>query len=371
LGAAVQGLAEAQYDVAWYFREGVGMPRDVVQAAAWYRRAADQGHAGARFNLGVLLRQGEGVQQDVPAGVALFRLAAEQGHPDAQYRYAVASVSGEGAEQSAEGAVQWFSRAAEQGHAEAQYGLGASYYNGFGIGQNYALAVTWFRRAADQGNADAEFALGVMFDRGEGVPRDRQQALDCFRRAAAQGSSDAQRLLQERGERWTTPLAQAGQSPQREQTAAEREPGSATVSPVGRVLGSSGRPDVARPATTSVPSFEGALIPGGVEARDRTQFQGATVFDLSMIDVAPVAKLQVTPQYPRELLLGRVEGEVVVDFIVDHNGDVQNAYALRSSRREFEAAAVAAVSKWKFTPGRKGGRDVPAHMQVPVLFSLK
>ena len=37
---------------------------------------------------------------------------------------------------------------------------------------------------------------------------------------------------------------------------------------------------------------------------------------------------------------------------------------------QFEAAAVQAVSKWKFKPGRKGGRDVPTHMQVPIVFTL-
>ena len=57
-------------------------------------------------------------------------------------------------------------------------------------------------------------------------------------------------------------------------------------------------------------------------------------------------------------------------FIVDTNGDVQNAYAIRSSQREFEASAIQAVSKWKFKPGRKGGRDVPTHMQVPIVFTL-
>ena len=59
-----------------------------------------------------------------------------------------------------------------------------------------------------------------------------------------------------------------------------------------------------------------------------------------------------------------------MDFLVDTNGDVQNAYAIRSSQREFEAAAVQAVSKWKFKPGRKGGRDVITHMQVPIVFTL-
>jgi protein TonB len=106
------------------------------------------------------------------------------------------------------------------------------------------------------------------------------------------------------------------------------------------------------------------------EVRDPNMFRGMKVFDISMLDQTPVAKFQARPQYPFEMRRAGISGEVVVDFIVDTNGDVQNAYALRSSQREFEAAAVQAVSKWKFKPGRKGGRDVPTHMQVPIVFTL-
>jgi periplasmic protein TonB len=106
------------------------------------------------------------------------------------------------------------------------------------------------------------------------------------------------------------------------------------------------------------------------EIRDPNMFRGMKVFDISMLDQQPAAKFQARPQYPFEMRRAGIAGEVVVDFIVDTNGDVQNAFALRSSQREFEAAAVQAVSKWKFKPGRKGGRDVPTHMQVPIVFTL-
>ncbi len=106
------------------------------------------------------------------------------------------------------------------------------------------------------------------------------------------------------------------------------------------------------------------------EVRDPNMFRGMKVFDVSMLDQTPVAKFQARPQYPFEMRRAGIAGEVVVDFIVDTNGDGQNAYAIRSSQREFEAAAVQAVSKWKFKPGRKGGRDVPTHMQVPIVFTL-
>jgi protein TonB len=65
-----------------------------------------------------------------------------------------------------------------------------------------------------------------------------------------------------------------------------------------------------------------------------------------------------------------IEGEVTVDFIVTTEGNVAKAFAVRSSRHEFEAAAVAAVSKWKFAPGTKAGRPVNTHMQVPIAFAL-
>jgi len=98
--------------------------------------------------------------------------------------------------------------------------------------------------------------------------------------------------------------------------------------------------------------------------------KGIEVFDISKLDQAPVAKFQARPQYPFEMRRAGIAGEVLVDFIVDSNGDVRNAYAARSSQREFEAAAVQAVSKWKFRPGKKGGRNVNTHMQVPIVFTL-
>lgn len=103
---------------------------------------------------------------------------------------------------------------------------------------------------------------------------------------------------------------------------------------------------------------------------DRSQFKGIEVFDLSKLDQQPVARFQARPQYPFEMRRAGIAGEVVVDFIVDTNGDVQNAFSMRSSQREFENAAIQAVSKWKFKPGRKGGRNVNTHMQVPIVFTL-
>ena len=123
------------------------------------------------------------------------------------------------------------------------------------------------------------------------------------------------------------------------------------------------------------------------------------VFDVTKLDQQPVAKFQARPQYPAELRTAGITGTAVVDFVVDKNGDVQNATVARSAareagttvlsdfvvssnggnpaasatasaQREFEAAAIAAVSQWKFKAGRRDGGDVNTHMQVPIVFSL-
>ena len=65
-----------------------------------------------------------------------------------------------------------------------------------------------------------------------------------------------------------------------------------------------------------------------------------------------------------------VSGEVTVAFIVGSSGDVVEAYAVKSTQREFEQPAVQAVLKWKFRPGRKGGRAVNTRMSVPIVFNL-
>jgi TonB family protein len=102
----------------------------------------------------------------------------------------------------------------------------------------------------------------------------------------------------------------------------------------------------------------------------RAATAGPEPYDIAQLDQAPRARFQARPRYPAEMRQAGVAGEVVVDFVVDAAGEVQRAQALRSSRRDFEAAAVEAVSQWKFNPGKKGGRDVATRLQVPIVFTL-
>jgi protein TonB len=65
-----------------------------------------------------------------------------------------------------------------------------------------------------------------------------------------------------------------------------------------------------------------------------------------------------------------ISGEVVVEFIINENGDVIDTRVVRSSHREFEVPAVQAVQKWKFKAGRKGGKPVKVRAQQLLEFNL-
>jgi protein TonB len=102
----------------------------------------------------------------------------------------------------------------------------------------------------------------------------------------------------------------------------------------------------------------------------RTYFGSVAVIDISNLDQVPIVKYRARPIYPTEMVRSGVTGEVLVDFIVDTDGNVRNASAVRSSHREFEENAVVAVTKWKFVPGKKNHHVVFTHMQVPIIFVL-
>jgi TonB family protein len=85
-------------------------------------------------------------------------------------------------------------------------------------------------------------------------------------------------------------------------------------------------------------------------------------------DSVPVAIKKTAPQYPFEAFQEGISGSVVVEFVVDTEGNPTELKAVESSGREFEAAAVLCVAKWKFKPGVRDGKKVKTRMRVPIVF---
>jgi protein TonB len=99
--------------------------------------------------------------------------------------------------------------------------------------------------------------------------------------------------------------------------------------------------------------------------------KGVQVFDIKDLDQPPVVRANAPVQYPFEMKRAGVEGEVVVEFIVDMEGNVRNPFVVRSTQREFDQPALQSIVKWKFKPGRKGGKNVnTSRVQLPIKFTI-
>lgn len=156
--AADRGDAEAMFQIAEYYRRGLGgMAQNHVEAVRWYRRAAEQGHPEAIFGTGMYHQTGEG-------GLAQDRAEA----------------------------LRWFRHAAERGHLQANFLVGLYHYGGEGgLERDHAEALRWFRRAAEGGLADALRAVANYYEQGlGGLTRDLDEALRWYQRAADAGDTD-------------------------------------------------------------------------------------------------------------------------------------------------------------------------------------
>ena len=98
--------------------------------------------------------------------------------------------------------------------------------------------------------------------------------------------------------------------------------------------------------------------------------KGLEIFDVSQLDQKPILRVPVQPTYPYEMSRAGINGNVTVEFIISTNGDVTQAQVIKSSHREFEVPAVQAVLKWKFKPGRRGGRAVNVRASQLIEFNL-
>lgn len=160
LPAAEAGYPQAQYQMGWMNYLGFGVAKDMEQAVAWFRRAADKGNVDGMNALGTALREGKG------------------------------------AEQSYSEALHWYQAAAEQGHPDGEVNLGFMHEMGYGTGKDPAAAARYYRLAAAQNHATAQFYLASLLEEGKGLPQDLDSARGWYRRAAAQGNEYARLALQ-------------------------------------------------------------------------------------------------------------------------------------------------------------------------------
>lgn len=116
---AAKGDPDAQFNLGQAYKLGRGVPMDLKQAEAWYKKAADRGHVQASDNYGLVLFQDNRREEAMP----YIRASSARGEPRAQYVLGTAMFNGDIAEKDWVRAYALMTRASAQGLPQASRSL--------------------------------------------------------------------------------------------------------------------------------------------------------------------------------------------------------------------------------------------------------
>lgn len=88
---------------------------------------------------------------------------------------------------------------------------------------------------------------------------------------------------------------------------------------------------------------------------------------------APVVieSTRVTPQYTEIARRARIQGLVIIEAVIDRQGNVTEARIIKGLPMGLENEALNAVKRWKFRPGTLNGQPVPVYFNLSVNFRLE
>lgn len=86
--------------------------------------------------------------------------------------------------------------------------------------------------------------------------------------------------------------------------------------------------------------------------------------------IGGLGSIQSKIKYPEIARKAGVEGRVIVQFVVDESGNVQDPVVVRGIGAGCDEEAIRAVRLAKFTPGKQRGKAVKVKMSLPITFRL-
>ncbi len=87
--------------------------------------------------------------------------------------------------------------------------------------------------------------------------------------------------------------------------------------------------------------------------------------------IGGLGEIQKKIKYPEIARKAGVEGRVILQFIVDENGDVTEPAVVRGIGAGCDEEALRVVREAKFKPGKQRGKAVKVKMSLPITFKLK
>jgi protein TonB len=103
------------------------------------------------------------------------------------------------------------------------------------------------------------------------------------------------------------------------------------------------------------------------------KLHGRRVFDAAQRMpeiVGGIGSYYIHIKYPEEAIQAGIEGRLVLSFIVEVDGHTTEVEVVERLHPACDSAAVRALRRTRFVPGRQNGDTVPVRMRLPVRFEL-
>ena len=196
LPRAQLGDPAAQALMGELLADGLGVKRDMKNAAFWYSKGAEGGDPAAMFKYSLMLIEGRFVKRDKAKADEYMHKAADAGNPSAQFNWGQILTADNPGDKGLKLALPYYEKAAEQGIADAQYAVAEIYSSLPDLPEEKKqLAREWMARAAHAGYDTAQVDLGIWFVNGKNGPRDFTKGFQWLRLAANRGNVVAQNKL--------------------------------------------------------------------------------------------------------------------------------------------------------------------------------
>ncbi|MCK4306375.1 MAG: energy transducer TonB [Candidatus Eisenbacteria sp.] len=99
--------------------------------------------------------------------------------------------------------------------------------------------------------------------------------------------------------------------------------------------------------------------------------EGEFIFNAEELDRPPQTLVKMPPVYPYKATWMDIEGHVTVRFLVAEDGTVSRVTILEASHPGlFDESVRKAVPKWRFSPGKIGGKNVSSWVMTTIRFEL-
>lgn len=172
--SADAGNVRAWYALGFVYSNGVGVELDLPKSVDYYRNGAEAGDADSQTAMGMFYQAGDripsGIEAEPLEAAKWYRMAAEQDHAEAIQHLAVMYGGRMGLEKNNEEALRWYHKGAELGNSDCIWGLGRCYLKGRGVKIDSVMAYALMSASLD----------GVKFPEQKKAMTERKDELGKF-----------------------------------------------------------------------------------------------------------------------------------------------------------------------------------------------